>query len=88
MQREKWVPTYLRNSLCIGISKTQESENINKFFKNYIRSRAMLRVLSINMRKHWMHAILKREKDVKTKISRPILKWKKWQKIFMQESLF
>ena len=42
MQCEKWIPAYLRRSFCAGMSTTQRSESMNKFFKGYVRSSTMI----------------------------------------------
>ncbi|XP_059457607.1 protein FAR1-RELATED SEQUENCE 5-like [Corylus avellana] len=75
MRRAKWVPAYLRNSFCAGMSTTQRSESINKFFKDYVRSSTMVRDFVHQYEKALDARYLEeKEKDVKTKTSRPILK--------------
>jgi len=75
MRREKWLPAYLRNTFCAGMSTTQRSESMNKFFKDYVRSSTMVRDFVHQYDKALNARYLKeKEKDVKTKTSRPILK--------------
>ncbi|XP_059440184.1 protein FAR1-RELATED SEQUENCE 5-like [Corylus avellana] len=75
MRRAKWVPAYLRNSFCAGMSTTQRSESINKFFKDYVRSSTMVSDFVHQYEKALDARYIKeKEKDVRTKTSRPILK--------------
>ncbi|KAL4621485.1 hypothetical protein ACB092_06G231400 [Castanea dentata] len=75
MRRERWVPAYLRSSFCAGMSTTQRSESMNKFFKDYVRSSTTISdfvyqyELALNAR-----YLKEKEQDVKTKNSVPILK--------------
>jgi len=75
MRRQKWVSAYLRNTFCAGMSTTQRSESMNKFFKDYVHSSTMVRDFVHQYDKELNACYLKeKEKDVKTKTSRPILK--------------
>lgn len=75
MRREKWVPAYLRTSFFAGMSTTQLSESMNKFFKDYICSNTMVSDFVHQYEKALNACYLKeKEEDVKTKTSRPILK--------------
>jgi hypothetical protein len=75
MRREKWVPAYLQNSVCASMSTTQQSESMNKFFKDYVRSSTMVCDFVHQYEKALNACYLKEKaKDVKTKTSRPILK--------------
>jgi hypothetical protein len=57
------------------MSTTQRNENMNKFFKDYVRSSTMVRDFVYQYDKALNARYLKeKEKDVKTKTSRPILK--------------
>ncbi|OMO81532.1 hypothetical protein CCACVL1_12374 [Corchorus capsularis] len=75
MRREKWVPAFLRTTFCAGMSTTQRSESMNKFFKDYVRSSTLVsdfvhqydKALNARYQKE-------KEKDVKTKSSKAILK--------------
>ncbi|XP_035543604.1 protein FAR1-RELATED SEQUENCE 5-like [Juglans regia] len=75
VKREKWVPTYLRSTFCAGMSTTQRSESMNKFCKDYVRSSTMVSDFVHQYDKALNARYLsEKEKDVKTKTSRPILK--------------
>jgi hypothetical protein len=75
MRRQKWVSAYLRNTFCPDMSTTQRSESMNKFFKDYVHSSTMVRDFVHQYDKELNACYLKeKEKDVKTKTSRPILK--------------
>jgi hypothetical protein len=75
MRREKWVPAYLRTTFCAGMSTTQRSESMNKFFKDYVRSSTIVSEFVYHYEKTLDARYFKeKEKDVKTKTSRPILK--------------
>jgi hypothetical protein len=70
MHREKWVPAYLWNTFCAGMSTTQRSESMNKFFKDYVRSSTMVRDFVHRYDKALNARYLKEKvKDVKTKTS-------------------
>ncbi|KAF5477213.1 hypothetical protein F2P56_003878 [Juglans regia] len=74
-RREKWVPAYLRTTFCAGMSTTQRSESINKFFKDYVRSSTMVSDFVHQYEKALDACYFKeKEKDVRTKSSRPVLK--------------
>ncbi|XP_065628089.1 protein FAR1-RELATED SEQUENCE 5-like [Quercus suber] len=75
MRRERWVLAYLQSSFCAGISATQRSESMNKFFKDYVCLSTMISdfvyqyELALNA-----NYLKEKEQDVKTKNSVPILK--------------
>ncbi|KAG6698419.1 hypothetical protein I3842_08G019600 [Carya illinoinensis] len=75
IQREKWVPAYLRSTFCAGMSTTQRSESMNKFFKDYVRSSTMVSDFV-----HQYEAAIdaryfkEKEKDVQMKSTSAILK--------------
>ncbi|KAF5458917.1 hypothetical protein F2P56_022910 [Juglans regia] len=74
-RREKWVPVYLRTTFCAGMSTTQRSESMNKFFKDYVRSSTMVSDFVHQYEKALDARYFKeKEKDVRTKSSRPVLK--------------
>jgi hypothetical protein len=67
MRLEKWVPAYLRITFCVGMSTTQRSESMNKFFKNYVRSSTMVSEFVYHYEKALDARYLKdKQKDVKT----------------------
>ncbi|EYU26870.1 hypothetical protein MIMGU_mgv1a025010mg [Erythranthe guttata] len=61
-QREQWIPAYLQSMFCAGMSTTQRSESMNKFFKGFVRSTLDARYFK------------EKEKDLKTKNTKPVLK--------------
>lgn len=40
--REKWIPAYVRHNFCAGMSTTQRSESMNKYFKDFLNSSTSL----------------------------------------------
>ncbi|TMW81515.1 hypothetical protein EJD97_009170, partial [Solanum chilense] len=44
--REKWIPAYVRTTFCAGMSTTQRSESMNKYFKNYLNSSTPMSVVT------------------------------------------
>ncbi|KAG7957021.1 hypothetical protein I3843_11G153900 [Carya illinoinensis] len=74
-RREKWVPTYLRTTFCAGMSTTQRSESMNKFFKDYVRSSTMVSDFVHQYEKALDARYFKeKEKDMKTKSTKAVLK--------------
>ncbi|KAG6678621.1 hypothetical protein I3842_14G089900 [Carya illinoinensis] len=74
-RRDKWVPAYLRSTFCAGMSTTQRSESMNKFFKDYVRSSTMVSDFVHQYEKAIDARYFKeREKDVQTKSTRAITK--------------
>ncbi|KAG7943650.1 hypothetical protein I3843_15G052100 [Carya illinoinensis] len=78
-RRDKWVPAYLQTTFCAGMSTTQRSESMNKFFKDYVRSSTMVSDFVHQYEKALDARYFKeKEKDVRTKSTRAIMKtlWK------------
>ncbi|XP_042980235.1 protein FAR1-RELATED SEQUENCE 5-like [Carya illinoinensis] len=74
-RRDKWVPAYLRSTFCAGMSTTQMSESMNKFFKDYVRSSTMVSDFVYQYEKALAARYFKeKEKDVRTNSLRAILK--------------
>ncbi|KAG6628924.1 hypothetical protein CIPAW_14G046800 [Carya illinoinensis] len=74
-RRDKWVPAYLRSTFCAGMSTTQRSESMNKFFKYYVRSSTMVSDFVYQYEKAIDARYFKeKEKDVRTRSTRAILK--------------
>ncbi|KAG2690939.1 hypothetical protein I3760_09G214000 [Carya illinoinensis] len=74
-RRDKWIPAYLRSTFCAGMSTTQRSESINKFFKDYVRSSTMVSDFVYQYEKVLDARYFKeKEKDVRTNSSQAILK--------------
>ncbi|KAG6700022.1 hypothetical protein I3842_08G090500 [Carya illinoinensis] len=67
-RRHKWVPAYLRTTFCAGMSTTQRSESMNKFFKDYVCSSMMVSDF-VHQYEKTLDAryFKKKEKDVRTK---------------------
>ncbi|XP_042948974.1 protein FAR1-RELATED SEQUENCE 5-like [Carya illinoinensis] len=78
-RRDKWVPAYLRTTFYAGMSTTQRSESMNKFFKDYVRSSTMVSDFVHQYEKILDARYFKeKEKDVQTKSTRAVMKtlWK------------
>ncbi|XP_042944838.1 protein FAR1-RELATED SEQUENCE 5-like [Carya illinoinensis] len=74
-RRYKWVPAYLRTTFCAGMSTTQRSESMNKFFKDYVRSSTMVSDFVHQYEKALdAHYFKEKEKDVRTKSTKAVLK--------------
>ncbi|XP_042942707.1 protein FAR1-RELATED SEQUENCE 5-like [Carya illinoinensis] len=75
IRREKWVLAYLRTTFCAGMSTTQRSESMNKFFKDYVRSSTMVSDF-VHQYKAAIDArcFKEKKKDVRMKSTRAILK--------------
>ncbi|KAG6635776.1 hypothetical protein CIPAW_11G065400 [Carya illinoinensis] len=77
--KDKWVPAYLQTTFCAGMSTTQRSESMNKFFKDYVRSSTMVSDFVHQYEKTLdVRYFKEKEKDVRTKLTRVIMKtlWK------------
>ncbi|XP_042939380.1 protein FAR1-RELATED SEQUENCE 5-like [Carya illinoinensis] len=74
-RRHKWVPAYLRTTFCAGMSTTQRSESMNKFFKDYVCSSMMVSDF-VHQYEKTLDAryFKKKEKDVRTKSTKAVLK--------------
>ncbi|KAF3653472.1 hypothetical protein FXO38_15630 [Capsicum annuum] len=73
--REKWILAYVRTTFCAGMSTSQRSESMNKFFKDYLNSSTPVSVFVLKYDKAIDARYDKvREKDYNTKYSRPVLK--------------
>ncbi|XP_035545152.1 protein FAR-RED IMPAIRED RESPONSE 1-like [Juglans regia] len=71
----KWVPAYLRGTFCAGMSTTQRSESMNKFFKDYVRASTMISDFVHQYDKTLNGCYFsEKDKDVKTKPSMPIMR--------------
>lgn len=42
-ERDRWVPTFVKNTFWTGMSSTQRSENMNAFFDGYVNSKTTLK---------------------------------------------
>ncbi|XP_018841252.2 protein FAR1-RELATED SEQUENCE 5-like [Juglans regia] len=72
---DMWVPAYLRSIFCAGMSTTQRSESMNKFFKDYVRSSTLVSDFVHQYEKAIDARYFKeKEKDVRTKSTRAIMK--------------
>ncbi|XP_028080761.1 protein FAR1-RELATED SEQUENCE 5-like [Camellia sinensis] len=75
MRREKWVPAYLRTAFCAGMSTTQRSESMNKIFKDFVHSSTLVSDFVHQCEKALDRRYMKKkEKDVKTRTTKVILK--------------
>ncbi|XP_019178901.1 PREDICTED: protein FAR1-RELATED SEQUENCE 5-like [Ipomoea nil] len=73
--REKWIPAYVLTSFCAGMSTTQRSESMNKYFKDYINANTPISKFVVQYDKALDARYNKeREKTFKTLNSKPILK--------------
>jgi len=72
--REKWIPAYVRYNFCAGMSTTQRSESMNKFFKDFLNSITPLSKFVTQYDKALDARYNKeREKTFKTRNSKPLL---------------
>ncbi|KAF3677104.1 putative E3 ubiquitin-protein ligase-like [Capsicum annuum] len=72
---EKWIPAYVHTTFCAGMSTSQRSESMNKFFKDYLNSSTPVSVFVLQYDKAIDARYDKvRENDYKTKYSKPVLK--------------
>ncbi|XP_019429336.1 PREDICTED: protein FAR1-RELATED SEQUENCE 5-like [Lupinus angustifolius] len=73
--REKWISAYVRHSFCFGMSTTQRSESMNKFFKDFLNSSTSLSKFVAQYEKAIDARYNKeREKTFKSVNSKPILR--------------
>ncbi|CDP08742.1 unnamed protein product [Coffea canephora] len=73
--RERWVPAFVHASFCAGMSTTQRSESMNKFFKDYLNSStAMSKFVTQYDRAIKARYDKEKEKNFNTKNTKPILK--------------
>ncbi|CAJ2645475.1 unnamed protein product [Trifolium pratense] len=73
--RAKWIPSYVRHNFCAGMSTTQRSESMNKFFKDFLNSSTQLNKFVKQYDKALDARYNKeREKNVKTRNSKPQLR--------------
>ena len=73
--QEKWIPTYVCSNFCAGMSTTQRSESMNKFFKDFVKSSTPLSKFVAQYKKALDARYNKeREKSFKTMNSTPILR--------------
>ncbi|XP_058787209.1 protein FAR1-RELATED SEQUENCE 5-like isoform X2 [Vicia villosa] len=73
--RSKWIPVYVRNNFCAGMSTTQRSESMNKFFKDFLNSSTPLNKFVTQYDKALDARYNKeREKTFKTINSKPFLR--------------
>jgi hypothetical protein len=73
--RAKWIPAYVRNNFCAGMSTTQRSESMNKFFKDFLNSSTSLSKFVTQYDKALDARYNKeREKTFKTINSKPFLR--------------
>ncbi|XP_050914753.1 protein FAR1-RELATED SEQUENCE 5 [Lathyrus oleraceus] len=73
--REKWIPAYVRHNFCAGMSTTQRSESMNKYFKDFLNSSTSLSQFVTRYEKALDARYNKeREKTFKTRNSKPLLR--------------
>lgn len=73
--RSKWIPAYVHHNFCAGMSTTQRSESMNKFFKDFLNSSTPLSKFLTQYEKALdARYNEEREKTVKTMNSKPLLR--------------
>lgn len=73
--REKWIHAYVRHNFCAGMSTTQRSESMNKYFKDFLNSSTSLSQFMTQYEKALDARYNKeREKTFKTRNSKPLLR--------------
>ena len=43
LERNRWVPTFVKDIFWVGMSSTQRSESMNSYFDGYINSKTTLK---------------------------------------------
>ncbi|KAL4332232.1 hypothetical protein GQ457_07G032610 [Hibiscus cannabinus] len=73
--REKWVPAFLHNTFCAGMSTTQRSESLNKYFKDYVNASTLVSKFVLKYEEALDDRYNKeREENFKTMNSKPVMK--------------
>lgn len=75
VQREKWVPAYLRTMFCAGMLTTKRSESMHRFFKDFVPSCTFVSDFVHQYEKALDERYQsEKERDVETRTAKAILK--------------